>query len=80
VQRLDKPRRSGIIPQGLPQLADADHQPHIVHRRFGPHGVEQGRLGYQLPTMRQQTPQHGKSFGPQKNPLCPPPEAGIGEI
>jgi hypothetical protein len=80
VQRLDKPRCPGIIPESLPQLLDADRQRYIVHRRLGPDGIEQGSFGYQLPTMRQQTSQHGKSFGPQGNPLRPPPEAGIGEI
>jgi hypothetical protein len=59
VQCFDKPWCPGIIPKSLPQLADADHQRHIVHSDLGPDGIEQGCFGYQLPTMRQQTPQHG---------------------
>jgi hypothetical protein len=52
VQRFDKSWCPGIIPEGLPQLADADHQRHIVHSNLGPDGIKQSSLGYQLPTMR----------------------------
>jgi hypothetical protein len=80
VHGLDEPRRFRVIPKSLAQLADADHQHHITHRRLGPDSIEQGRLGDQLPRMSQQTLQHGKRLRAEGNRLCTPPEARIEEI
>ena len=56
MHRLNVARLLGSIAQGLAQLANTDGQHPLTHRGVGPHGVEQGGFGHQLPRLGDQTP------------------------
>jgi hypothetical protein len=71
VHRLDKARPPGVIPQRLAQLAHADGQYHLAHRRLRPEGLEQGRLDEQLAWVFHQISEEGKGFWPQDTAWSP---------
>ena len=80
VHRLDKARHPGVITQRLAQLAHADGQRHLAHRRLRPEGLEQSRFGEQLARVFHQIPEEGEGFRPQDPRLVAAPQAFVGQI
>lgn len=60
---LDKLWLMRLIPERLAQLADDDGQDSFTHHGLGPDSLQKGLFRHELPGLRQQTAQDGKSFG-----------------
>ena len=60
---LDKLRVASLIPERPAYLAHDHRQDRLMDRGFGPDGLQQGVFRHELPGVRHQTPQDGKSFG-----------------
>jgi hypothetical protein len=69
-----------LIPERLAQLPDDNRQDSLTHHGLGPNGLQQGLFRYQLPCLRQQTAQDGKSFGADPYCLAAFPETLISQI
>jgi hypothetical protein len=69
-----------LIPERLAQLPDDHRQDRFTHHGFGPDGLQKGLFGHELPGLRQQTAQDGKSFGADPYRLTPLPETLISQI
>jgi len=69
-----------LISERLTQLSDDDRQDSFAHYGLGPDGLQQGLFRHELPGLRQQTAQDGKSFGADPYRLVTLPETLISQI
>ena len=73
VHRLNEPRLPGIVPQCMPQFANADLQDHVTYHGLRPDRLKQGFFGQQLARVFHKAAQDSKGFGPQGKRLCQAP-------
>jgi hypothetical protein len=80
VRCLDKLRRLWIVPEGCPDLLNADLQNCITHGRLRPHSIEQLLFGNQAACIAQQVEQYCEVLGREWDRLITPPKTLVDQI